>query len=247
MQIGCAVAAAMLLAACARVIRLPALSAAAPPSRKAALQRLDAEAPCCRDWADLPFNDQLPSTPREYTVDHYSPVADLDGLRTHFLTFVLPKYKEPYRVLFKADPSARHLDNSYLLAPTATLLDANYDPISSTDVKLCEYIGWWPGLSGAFGAVQVDDPDAQYLVVTTSKAQLEATTYWSQSPASFSGNSLPGPASSGSFDLRHGPDGLITVGIVTSRYADAVDNGLCGKPKQDDGLLPQLKQTLFDR
>ncbi len=248
--------AALLLAGCTHAVKmplvpvsLPALAAPPPPSRDEAIKRLQTETPCCHAWADLPFHDELPPQPREFTIDRFSPVAELDGERTHFLTFTLPKFSQPYRVAFQSRPSARQLGNSYLFAPTAVLLDANYKPLSRTDVKLCEYIGWRPGMSGAFGAVAIDDPDAHYLVVTSSKAQLAAKTYWSQSPASFTGSSLPSavPASSGSFDLPHGPDGTLAVGVLTPRYADAVDNGLCGKPKRGSGLLPELKKTLLDR
>ncbi len=67
-----------------------------PPSRDAALRDLKDATPCCHVWADLPYHDALPDEPREFTVDNFSPIADIDGDRTHFLTFVLPKFKQPY-------------------------------------------------------------------------------------------------------------------------------------------------------
>jgi hypothetical protein len=180
---------ALSLAACSHAVKLPLLGAfdsTPPPSRDVAMQDLKDATPCCHAWADLPYHDALPAEPRSFEMDKFSPVADVDGDRTHFLTFVLPKYKKPYRVVFQAQPSARRLGNSFLLAPTVTLLNADYKPLSSTDVPLCVYINWRPSMSGGFGAVTVDDPNAQYLVVTTSRKQLAATTYWAQSPTSFS-------------------------------------------------------------
>ncbi|HET7612083.1 MAG TPA: hypothetical protein VFK29_09885 [Rhodanobacteraceae bacterium] len=244
------------LAGCTHAIKLPLFSdSAPPPSRDLALQRLKDATPCCHAWADLPFHDQLPSEPREFTIDKFSPVADIDGDRTHFLTFELPKFKKPYRVVFQTQPSARHLGNSFLLAPTVTLLNADYQPLSSTDVPLCVYINWRPSMSGGFGAVTIDNPNAQYLVVTTSKQQLAATTYWAQSPTSFSNVSMPSasalasirpavPATSGSFDVEHGPEGTLYLGKMTPPYASAVDNGLCGRPKVGAGLLPELRHAL---
>ena len=222
------------------------------------MQDLKDAAPCCHVWADLPYHDALPDEPREFTLDKFSPIADIEGDRTHFLTFVLPKFKKPYRVVFQTQPSARHLGNSFLLAPTATLLNANYQPLSSTDVSLCVYINWRPSMSGAFGAVQVDNPNAQYLVVTTSQEQLASTTYWAQSPTSFSNVNVPSasafasirsaaPVTSGSFEVPHGPEGTLTLGKMTSAYASVVDNGLCGKPTVGAGLLPELRQALQNR
>ena len=252
---------ALLLAACTHAVKLPLLGtfdSTPPPSRATAMQDLKNATPCCHVWADLPFHDTLPEAPREFTIDKFSPIADIDGERTHFLTFVLPKYKKPYRVVFQTQPSARHLGNSFLLAPTVTLLNSNYQPLSSTDVSLCVYINWRPSMSGGFGAVKVDNPNAQYLVVTTSRKQLASTTYWAQSPTSFSNVNVPtasafasikpaAPVTSGSFDVPHGPEGTLSLGEMTPDYASAVDNGLCGKPTVGAGLLPELRNALQNR
>lgn len=255
----------VLLAGCTHAVKvpllpitLPALDGAAPPSRDTAMQRLKAKPPCCHAWADLPFHDTLPSEPREFTVDRFTPVAILDGEPTHFLTFELPKYKKSYHVVVQTQPSARHLGNSFLFAPTITLLNANYEPVSRTDVSLCVYINWRPSMSGGFGAVKVDNPNAQYLVVSTSKKQLAATTYWAQSPTSFSKVHVPSasafasiksatPVTSGSFKVPHGPEGTLYLGKMTPAYADAVDNGLCGNPASGSGLLPELKRSFRNR
>lgn len=251
----------VLLAGCSHAVKLPLIGAfdtAPPPSRDAAMQDLKDATPCCHVWSDLPYHDPLPAEPRAFKLDKSSPVADIDGDRTHFLAFVLPKYKKPYRVVFQAQPSARRLGSSFLLAPTVTLLDANYKPISSTDVPLCVYINWRPSMSGGFGAVKVDDPNAQYLVVTTSQKQLAATTYWAQSPTTFSDVNTPStspfasisqatPVTSGSFNVAHGPEGTLFLGKMTPPYASAVDNGLCGKPSTGSGLLPELKRALQNR
>lgn len=248
------------LAACTHGIRvpLPDFDSPPPPSREAAILRLDAATPCCHVWADLPFHQALPVEPREFTIDKFSPVADIDGERTHFLTFVLPKFTRAYRVVFQTRPSARHLGNSFLLAPTVTLLNADYVPLSSADVPLCVYMNWRPSMSGAFGAVTVSNPNAQFLVVTTSKAQLVATTYWALSPTSFNNVDTHSasafasvkaatPATSGSFDVAHGPEGTLYVGRITPAYESAVDNGMCGKTGTGSGLLPELHNSFQNR
>lgn len=248
----------LLLAGCSHAVKLPLLSAidnAPPPSRDAAMRQLAAATPCCNGWAELAFQNPLPHKPRPFTVDQFSPVATIDGEHTHFLAFVLPAYKKPYRVVFQTQPSARRLGNSFLLAPTVTLLDADYHPLSSTNLSLCVYINWRPSMSGGFGAVTVDNAAARYLAVTTSKQQLAATTYWAQSPTSFNDVSVPtasalanikpqAPVSSGSFNLPHGPTGTLYLGAMTPAYASAVDNGMCGKPAKGSGLLPKLRHTL---
>lgn len=229
LKTGCLLILLALLGACAHA---PLTASAAPPSRVDALKRLQADTPCCKNWSELPFHRALPKEPHDFVFEADSPVAELDGQRTHYLTFVLPQFHEAYRVLFRARPSARHLGSSYLFAPTATLLDAQFKPLRSDDVKLCEYIGWRPGLSGAFGSIAVDDPHAEYLVITTSAAQLKDSTYWEQSPAGFNSDVTAPPSSSGSFTIPHGPDGELAVGELTHSYRSAVDNALCARPKQ---------------
>lgn len=218
-----------LLGACAHA---PLTASAPPPSRDDALKQLQADTPCCKAWGELPFHYTLPKEPHDFVFEADSPVAELDGQRTHYLTFILPAFHKPYRVLFRARPSARHLGSSYLFAPTATLLDASFQPLHNEDVKLCEYIGWRPSLSGAFGSITVDDARAKYLVITTSAAQLKDSTYWEQSPAGFSAGAFSPPSSSGSFTIPHGPDGELAVGKLTRSYRSAVDNGLCAAPRQ---------------
>lgn len=250
-QIGRVLLPLALLAACAHSVKLPlthvalpALAATPPPSRDQAIKQLQSAKPCCKAWNELTFKNALPGKPVDYQFDARSPIADIGGQRTHFLTFVLPEFKQPYRVLFKAEPSARHLQSSYLFAPTVTVLDGQFNPLRSEDVKLCEYIGWRPGLSGAFGSFSIDDRQAKYLVITTSDAQLKASTYWEQSPAGFSSDVLSSPASSGNFSIPHGPDGSLSVGLLTSAYESAVDDAICEKPKSGSGLLPQLRDSL---
>lgn len=253
------IAAALLACAgCSHALKVPlsgVLDNTPPPARDAVMKRLAATTPNARAWADLPFNDALPDAPRAFTLDASSPVAEIDGQPTHFLAFVLPTYAQPYRVVFQTQPSARHLGNSFLLAPTVTLLDAEHKPIASTDVTLCVYLNWRPSMSGGFGAVKIDTANARYLVVTTSKKQLAATTYWAQSPTSFSSVNTPSgaalasikpdtPATSGSFNVAHGPEGTLHLGRITPPYAKAVDDGLCGKPATAPGLLPELRKTL---
>lgn len=228
-QILCALIIGALLAACAHA---PLTASAPPPSRDDALKQLQADAPCCKNWSELPFHNALPGEPHDYIFEASSPVAELDGQHTHYLTFILPAFKKPYRILFRARPSARHVGSSYLFAPTATLLDAKFQPLHSEDVKLCEYIGWRPGLSGAFGSLTVNDARAKYLVVTTSPAQLKGGTYWEQSPAGFNLDVFSPPTSSGSFTIPHGPDGELAVGKLTHSYSGAVDNALCAAPQQ---------------
>lgn len=250
----------VLLSGCTRAVTLPlvgtlpGIDGTPPPSRAAAMAQLKDATPCCHTWGDLPFHDPLPESPRDFTIDRFTPVLDIDGERSHFLTFVLPHYRKPYKVVFQAQPSARGLHNSLLLAPTATLLDADHRPLTSEDVQLCVFVSWRPGMSGGFGAVSVDDPAARYLVVTTSPKQLAATTYWGQSPTSFGTVEVPdsapmagvhpsAPVTTGDFQVAHSPAGTIKLGRMTSAYRDAVNNGLCTKPKTGGGLLPALRHS----
>lgn len=240
-----------LLSACSHPVKLPlvpvalpSLAGPPPPSRDDAIKQLQATVPCCTSWGDLPLRQMLPKEPHDFVVEPSSPVAKLNGEPTHYLTFVLPEYRSSYRVAFRARPSARRLQSSYLFAPTATLLDAQFQPLHSEDIKLCEYIGWRPSISGAFGSLMVDDAQAKYLVITSSAAQLKSSTYWEQSPTGFTSTVSTPPSSKGSFKIPHGPDGDLTVGKLTHSYRRAIENAICGKPEKGSGLLPQLRKSV---
>src|SRR6185312_3922297 len=48
----------------------------------------------------------------------------------------------------------------------------------------------------------------------------------------------------GSYTVPHGPDGTIWVGMMDNTYAKAVDNAICKKPQEGDGVLNTLRTAL---
>ncbi len=199
---------------------------------------------CCMSFNQFDFRHALPEHPKRFTIGPKRPVADFDGSRSWFLAFHLPDDATlPYGILFKATMSGRWLHHSYLFAPSVVLLDASYRPLRVEDVQLCEYMGWTRSTSGAFGHIKVTNPKARYLVVYSSANQLAGSTYWEQSPTAFSANRPVNMASSGSFQIPHGPNGVLFVGRLTDHYRKVIDNAICGRPSQDsDGLFSQLRR-----
>lgn len=186
---------------------------------------------CCTRFSQFDFSQTLPTHLTRFDMGAKRPVADFGGSRSWFLAFHLPqKNQPPYDILFKSTLSGRWLHHSHLFAPSVVLLDAAYRPLQIKDVQLCEYMGWTSETSGAFGHVTVSDPDARYLVVYTSQAQLSGNTYWEQSPTTFSANEPVKMASKGSFNITHGPNGVLYVGKLTEDYRSVVENAICGKP-----------------
>lgn len=243
------IALCVLLAAChdAKVFVPPNFR---PPSDtgdalKAAKERLKDATPCCTSFADFSYRNLLPWRPKKFELGHNSPVANLNGVRSYFLAFKLPTdVKLPYRVAVKSELNGRWLHSSYLFAPTTVLLDDAFQPIGSTDVKLCEYMGWSKATTGAFGSATIDNPKARYLVVYSSADQQSGNTYWEQSPAAFSAESPVTMTSKGSFKIPHGPDGVVWVGLMNDTYKSAVDEAVCGQAPKGDGLLKTLSTAL---
>ncbi len=210
-----------------------------------AKKQLQAATPCCGSFADFSYETTLPWHPAKFELGSGSPVASLDNVHSYFLAFRLPQdAKLPYRIGFKSELSGRSLQSSYLFAPTAVLLDEAFQPIASHDITLCEYMGWSNASSGAFGGVSVDNDKARYLVVYSSAKQQTSDTYWEQSPAAFSADAPLKMNSAGSFKVPHGPNGTLWVGIMDKGYAKAVDNAICGKPPQGQGVLNTLRTAL---
>jgi len=213
-----------------------------------ARQRLDDATPCCTSYADFSYQNLLPWQPQKFTLGSGSSVASLDGTHSYFLAFRLPDgVKLPYRIAFKSALSGRWLKSSYLFAPTVVLLDDGFQPIgASQDIDLCEYMGWSDETSGALGSYTVTSAQARYLLVYSSAAQQKGKTYWEQSPAAFNSNSKAtlNMNSSGSFSVPHGPDGTLWVGMMDRSYAKAVDNAVCKKAEQGDGVLNTLRTSL---
>ncbi|MBD8880305.1 hypothetical protein IHE49_07415 [Rhodanobacter sp. 7MK24] len=217
------------------------------PLKLAQKQLLDAS-PCCTSFADFSYQDMLPWQPQAYTLGSGSSVADINGTHSYFLAFRLPEgAKLPYRLAFKSELNGRWLKSSYLFAPTVVLLDSGFQPIASDDVSLCEHMGWSDASSGAFGVYTVNSKQARYLLIYSSADQQKGKTYWEQSPTAFSTQNTQatlGMDASGTFSVPHGPDGTIWVGMMDATYAKAVDNAICKKPPQGDGLLNTLRTAL---
>ena len=242
-----AAASMLLIALCgchaAKVLIPPNLRPAenAETVRKVAVQALQNATPCCSSLADFSYRRMLPWQPKSFTLGPGSMVANLDGTHSYFLAFRLPVgTKLPYRIALKSDLNGRWLHSSYLFAPTMVLLDSGFQPILKKDVQLCEHMGWSSETTGAFGSLEVTQAQARFLLVYSSAAQQAGSTYWEQSPASFSTTATLKMGSAGSFHVPHGPDGTIWVGMMDKVYSDAIDSAICKKAVAGDGVLKTL-------
>ena len=218
-----------------------------------AKQALQQATPCCSTFADFSFQDTLPWQPKKFELGPGSMVANLNGEHSYFVSFSLPREaKLPYRIALKSELNGRWLRASYLFAPTVVMLDEAFQPIDTTDVGLCEHMGWTDETTGAFGSIEVTDKRARYLVLYSSAKQQAGSTYWEQSPAAFSAEAplkMPAAgtfkmAAAGTFKVPHGPDGTIWIGMMDKTYKDAVDNAICTKPAQGNGVLNTLRDSI---
>jgi hypothetical protein len=239
------------LAGChtAKVLIPPNLRPAEDTSvtRDQAVKQLQAATPCCSNFADFSYQTTLPWQPQRFKLGGGGMVANLDGTHSYFLAFQLPTAaKLPYRVAVKAELNGRWLHSSYLFAPTLVVLDSGFQPIRRQDVDLCEHMGWGNETTGAFGSFTVNDAKARYLLVYSSAQQQAGGTYWEQSPATFSTTTKATLQmnSTGSFKVPHGPDGILWVGMMNKTYAKAVDNAICKKHTEGDGVLNTLRTVL---
>lgn len=210
-----------------------------------AKQALQQATPCCTTFADFSYQDALPWQPKKFALGPGSMVANLNGDRSYFLSFSLPRESQlPYRVAVKSELNGRWLRASYLFAPTLVVLDDAFQPIDSKDVSLCEHMGWTDATTGAFGSVDITDKRARYLVLYSSAKQQSGSTYWEQSPAAFSAEAPVKMAAAGTFKVPHGPDGTVWIGMMDKTYQDAVNNAICAKPEQGNGVLSTLREAL---
>ncbi len=238
-----------LLAACAGSPAKPGKESDATTAltRKAAIEKLQNTSVCCGSFADFHFKQTLPSHPQPMHIGPGRPVANFNGTRSYFVSFKLPAdHKLPYKVLLKSNLNGgRWLHSSYLFAPSVVLLDSQYRMLRTKDVQLCEYMGWTSATSGAFGSVTIKSPQAQYLVIYSSGRQLNSSTYWEQSPANFSADDPVKMTSSGSYQIPHGPNGKLYVGLLTNRYDGVLSEAICGKPKRrSGGVLSTLRSIV---
>ena len=214
-------------------------------TRDEAMQRLLQATPCCSSFADFSYQHMLPWQPQKFTLGNGGMVANLNGTHSYFLAFRLPvDAKLPYRVALKSELNGRWLHSSYLFAPTIVLLDGGFQPIRSKDIDLCEHMGWGEETTGAFGSLNIDSDKARYLLVYSSAAQQSGQTYWEQSPAAFSTKATLNMNSAGSFSVPHGPDGTLWVGMMNTTYAKAIDNAICKKAPEGNGVLSTLRTAL---
>src|SRR5579859_2253717 len=223
-------------------LRAPENANSSLDQAKKALQQAT---PCCSTFADFSYQDALPWKPKKFELGPGSMVANLNGDRSYFLSFALPRDSQvPYRVAVKSELNGRWLRASYLFAPTMVVLDEAFQPIDSKDLSLCEHMGWTDETTGAFGSVDITDPRARYLVLYSSAKQQAGNTYWEQSPAAFSAEAPVKMAAAGTFKVPHGPDGTVWVGMMDKTYQDAVNNAICAKPEQGKGVLSTLRDAI---
>jgi hypothetical protein len=210
-----------------------------------ARKALDDAAPCCGSFADLSYQDMLPWQPQRFELNKDSPVANLNGDRSYFLAFRLPQGAQlPYTIAMKSELNGRWLSSSYLFAPTVVLLDDAFQPLHSQDIQLCEYIGWTSETTGAFGKFKVVDDKARYLVVYSSAQQQKGQTYWEQSPTRFSAEAPVKMNPAGSFKISHGPDGVLFVGMQNDTYKKAINNAVCSKAQQGEGVISTIRSVV---
>lgn len=210
-----------------------------------AKKQLQQATPCCSTFADFSFQNTLPWQPKKFELGPGSMVANLNGDRSYFLSFALPRETQtPYRVAVKSELNGRWLRASYLFAPTVVVLDEAFQPIESKDLSLCEHMGWTDETSGAFGSMDITDERARYLVLYSSAKQQAGSTYWEQSPAAFSAEAPVKMAAAGTFKVPHGPDGTVWVGLMDKAYQNAMDSAICAKPEQGKGVLSTLRDAI---
>lgn len=225
-------------------------SADATDALKLARQQLQQATPCCSSFADFSYRRPLPWRPQRFILGAGSTAANLNGTHSYFVAFRLPQHvKLPYRVAMKSELNGRWLHASYLFAPSVVVLDEAFQPLRTKDVNLCEHVGWSAETTGAFGSVAVTSKQARYLLVYSSAAQQAGSTYWEQSPASFSTATAATLQmnSSGSFSIPHGPDGSLWLGMMDSTYAKAIDSAICSKPSKGQGILSNLRDAFPHR
>lgn len=224
-----------------------------PPSEntgdalKLAQLQLMQASPCCSSFADFSFRNPLPWEPQKFVLGGGSMAANLNGTQSYFLAFRLPiGVKLPYQVAVKSELNGRWLHASYLFAPTIVLLDEAFQPLRSEDIGLCEHMGWSDETTGAFGSMKIDNPKARYLLVYSSAEQQSGKTYWEQSPASISTSTAASLQmnSAGSFSIPHGPDGTLWVGLMNKTYQSSLDNAICKKATEGNGVLNTLRTVL---
>lgn len=214
-------------------------------ARKAAMEALQQATPCCSNLADFSYRSMLPWQPKRFTLGPGNMVANVDGTHSYFLAFRLPTAsKLPYRIAVKSELNGRWLHSSYLFAPSMILLDSGFQPLLKQDIPLCEHMGWSSDTTGAFGSLEVTQPQARYLLVYSSAAQQAGKTYWEQSPAAFSNTATLQMNSAGSFNVPHGPDGTIWIGLMDKTYADALDSAICKKAATGSGVIKTLRSAM---
>jgi hypothetical protein len=239
----------LLLAACATISPLDGGSPGDKEARTLsdARKALSSADLCCTEFSQFDFDKALPDHPERFKINHKLPVADFGGSRSWFLAFHLPnEMSVPYEVLLKSTVAGRWLHHSYLFAPSVAVLDGAYRPLRVKDIELCEYMGWTDTTSGAFGHFTIKNPQARYLVVYTSGDQLAGSTYWEQSPTAFSTNQPVEMASSGSFQIPHGPNGVVYVGKLTRKYRSSVEDAICKSSDTQingDGVISTLRRV----
>jgi hypothetical protein len=135
--------------------------------------------PCCTSMAQFKY-DPLPSDePVSFRLDENSDSFVFPSGKSYFKAFRLPNKEIPYRIHVKSFALGETIDKAHIFYPQIALLDDRFSVCKLSDlgdfvlkkagIKETASVSWGLLRLKLEGAMQVDKPDARYLVIYTTK------------------------------------------------------------------------------
>jgi maltose operon protein len=198
-----------------------------------AVQSLRDAKVCCQSMAGFQY-EPLPEGKRvDFQLDASSPAFRFESGKSFFKAFSLPKKQVPYYVRIRSFGLGETIKAAHIFYPQLALLDEHYRVVAKNDpgAVFVKKAGMtetasvsWTALGIKFDdALQVDNPDARYVVVYTTDEMLEAVSPYSTVqivPVIIPGIVTAVPIGKEAVLIPHSPHGILSIEVTDKPLPD---------------------------
>lgn len=202
------------------------MSCATMVSHESAVESLRSARSCCDSIGHFKYDQLTEENGVSFNLDASSTAFEFPSGKSYFKAFRLPEKIPPYQIEITSWALGEHVDKAHIFYPQVMILDADFASVtqsvpgdfvlSKADYGETASETW--GLPIKLeGSVQVDDPNAKYLLVfTTRELMMQVSPYLARQavPIILPGvvTAIPGPEET--VYIRHSAFGLLHVEVM---------------------------------
>lgn len=207
------------------LVLMAVASCASMVSYETAKESLQSAPSCCESLAQFQYEPLAEGEGVSFKLDASSQAFEFETGKSYFKAFRLPAKALPYQIKITSYAIGMHINKAHIFYPQVDLLDDRFSIIEPSvpgefmlrKAGFNETLAETGGLAVKLeGTVLVDNPDAKYVLVFTTRELMAGTSLYSTRqaiPIILPGlvTAVPGPK--GIVAINHSPFGLMHISI----------------------------------